>query len=56
MLVRMVCEAVSGCMFNVQIYAAEVKKLDSIILSLIDRSFSQDYLNYEDNFENSEMS
>jgi hypothetical protein len=35
-LVRMVCEGVSGSMCNMVIYAAEGKKLEDKVLSLLD--------------------
>jgi len=35
-LVRMLCEAVSGCICNMEIYSAEGKKLEDTMLSLLD--------------------
>jgi len=34
----MMCEGVSGYMYNVEIYAAEWKKLEDKVLSLLDRN------------------
>ena len=40
-LVRMVCEAVSGYISNMKIYSAEGKKLEDTVLSLLDRNLGQ---------------
>jgi hypothetical protein len=37
-LVRMVCEEVSGYICNMEIYAAEGKKLEDTVLALSDRN------------------
>jgi len=52
LLVRMVCEAVSGyiCM---EIYSAEEKKLENKVLSLLDRNLGLNHLVYQDNYYNS---
>jgi len=52
-LVRMVCEAVSGYVCNMQIYSAEGKKLEEAVLSLLDRNLGQNHHIYQDNFYNS---
>ena len=39
LLVRMVCETVSGYICNMEIYAAEGKKLQDTVLSLLDRTY-----------------
>jgi len=51
--VRMVCEAVSGYICNMEIYSAEGKKLDDTVLSLLDRNLDQNHHIYQDNFYNS---
>ena len=54
MLVRMVCEAVSGSICNMEIYIAEGKKLEEdTVLSLFDRNLGQNHHIYQDNFYNS---
>jgi len=40
-LVRMVCEVVSGCICDMEIYSAEGKKLDDTVLSLLDGNLGQ---------------
>ena len=50
---RMVCEAVSGYICNMGIYAAEGKKLEDTVLSLLDRNLGQNHHIYQDNFYNS---
>ena len=40
-LVRMVCEAVSGYICNMEMYSAEGKKLEDTMLSLLDRNLDQ---------------
>jgi len=52
-LVRMVCEVVSGYICNMDIYWAEGKKLEDIMLSLLDRNLGQNHHIYHDNFYNS---
>jgi hypothetical protein len=52
-LVRMVCEAVSGFICNMEIYPAEGKKLEDTMLSLVDRNLGQDHHIYHDSFYNS---
>ena len=52
-LVRMVCEAVSGYICNVEIYSAEGKKLEDTVLSLLGRNLGQNHYIYQDNFYNS---
>jgi len=49
-LVRMVCEAVSGYICNMEIYSAEGKKLEDTVLSRLDRNLGQNHHIYEDNF------
>jgi len=51
-LVRMVCEAVSGYICNMEIYSAEGKKLEETVLSLLDRNLGQNHHIYQDNFYN----
>jgi hypothetical protein len=52
-LVRMVCEALSGCVCNMDIYAAEGKKLEDTVLSLLDRKLGQNHHICLDNFYDS---
>jgi len=52
-LVRMVCEVVSGYICNMEIYWAEGKKLEDTVLSLLDRNLGQNHHIYQDNFYNS---
>ena len=40
-LVRMVCEAVTGYTCNMEIYAAEGKKLEDTVLSLLERNLAK---------------
>jgi len=40
-LVRMIFEAVSGYICNMEIYSAEGKKLEDTVLSLLDRNLGQ---------------
>jgi hypothetical protein len=49
-LVRMVCEALSGYVCNMDMYAAEQKKLEDTVLSLLDTSLGQNHHIYLDNF------
>jgi len=51
--VRMVCEAVYGYICNMEIYAAEGKKLQDTVLSLLDRNLGHSHHLYQDNFYNS---
>jgi len=50
---RMVCEAVSVYICNMEIYSAERKKLEDTVLSLLDRNLGQNQYIYQDNFYNS---
>jgi len=52
-LVRMVCETVSGYICNMEIYSAEGKKLEDTVLSLLDRNLGQSHHIYQDSFYNS---
>jgi hypothetical protein len=52
-LVRMVCEAVSGYICNMEVYAAVGKKLEDTVFSLLDRNLGQSRHIYQDNFYNS---
>jgi hypothetical protein len=52
-LVRMVCEVVSGYICNMEIYSVEGKKLEVTVLSLLDRNLGQNLHIYQDNFYNS---
>jgi hypothetical protein len=52
-LVRMVCEAVSGYICNIEIYSAEGNKLEDTVLSLLDKNLGQNHHIYKDNFYNS---
>lgn len=45
----MVCEAVSGYVCNMEIYAAEGKKLEDRVLPLLDKNVSQKHHIYWDN-------
>jgi hypothetical protein len=49
-LVRMMCEAASGYICNMEIYSAEGKKLKDTVLSLLDRNFDQNHHISQDNF------
>ena len=49
----MVCEAVSGYICNMEMYAAEGKKLQDTVLSLLDRNVGHNHHLYQDNFYNS---
>jgi len=49
-LVRMVCETVSGYICNMGIYSAEGKKLEDTMLSLLDRNLGQNLHIYQDFF------
>jgi hypothetical protein len=51
-LVRMVCEAVSGYICKMEINAAEGKKLENIVLSLSHRNLGQNHHICLDNFYN----
>jgi hypothetical protein len=53
LLVRMVYEAVSGYICNMEIYAAEGEKLQDTVLSLLDRNLGLNHHLYQDNFYNS---
>ena len=50
---RMVCEAVTGYICNMEIYSAEGKKLEDTVLSLLERNLGQNNHIYQDNFYNS---
>ena len=50
---RIVCEAVSGYIWKMQIYSAEGKELEETVLSLLDRILGQNHHIYQDNFYNS---
>jgi hypothetical protein len=52
-LVRMVCEAVSGYVCNMDRYAGEGKKLENTVLSLLGRNLGQSHHIYLDNFYDS---
>jgi hypothetical protein len=52
-LVRMLCEALSGYVCNMDIYAAEGKKLEDTVISLLDRNLGQNHHIYLDNFYDS---
>jgi hypothetical protein len=49
-LVKMVCEAVSGYICNMEMYSGKGKKLQDTVLSLLDRNLGQNHHIYEDNF------
>ena len=50
---RMVCEAVSGYICNMEIYLAEGKNLEDTVLKLLDRNSGQSHHAYQDNYYNS---
>jgi len=52
-LVRMVCEAVSGYICNMEIYSAEGKKLVDTVLSLVGGNLVLNHHIYQDNYYNS---
>jgi hypothetical protein len=49
----MVCEAVSGYICNMEIYAAEGKKLGNTVLSILYIYLGKNHHLYQDNFYNS---
>jgi hypothetical protein len=51
--VRMVCEVVSGCICNMEMYSSEGKKLEDTVLSLLDSNLGQNHHIYQENFYNS---
>jgi hypothetical protein len=51
-LVRMVCEDVSGFIRNMEIYAAQGKKLENTVLSVLDTHVGQNHYIYQDNIYN----
>jgi hypothetical protein len=51
-LVRTVCEALSGYICKMEIYAAEGQKLEETVLSLLDRNLGNNHHNYQENFYN----
>ena len=50
---RMVCEVVSGYIWNMMIYSAEGKNLKDTVLSLSDRNLGQNYHIYQFSVYNS---
>jgi len=52
----MVCEKVSGYICNMEIYAAERKKLEDTVLALSERNLGQNHHIYLENFYNIEIS
>jgi len=48
----MVCEALSGYIFKIEIYAAEGQKLEETVLSPLDRNLGNNHHNYQENFYN----
>jgi hypothetical protein len=52
-VVKMVCKAVSGYICNMKIYAAEGRKLEDTVLSLLDRNLCHNHHIYQDSFYNS---
>ncbi|CAK9829883.1 PiggyBac transposable element-derived protein 4 [Anthophora retusa] len=53
LLCRMLCEAKSGYICNIEIYCADGKKLDQTIMSLLDTNIGLGYHLYMDNYYNS---
>ncbi|CAK9829639.1 PiggyBac transposable element-derived protein 4 [Anthophora retusa] len=53
LLCRMLCEATSGYICNMEIYCADGKKLDQTIMSLLDKNIGLGYHVYMDNYYNS---
>jgi hypothetical protein len=53
MLARMVCEALLDYVCHIDIYAAEGKKLEDTVLSLLDRNLGQNHYISLDNFYDS---
>ena len=49
----MMCEAVLGYIYNMEIYSAEGKKLEDTVLSLLDGNLGQNHHIYQDNVYNS---
>jgi hypothetical protein len=49
-LVRMVCEALSGYVCKMEIFAAESQKLEETVFSLLDRNLVNKHHNYQENF------
>jgi len=52
LLVRMVCEVVLSYICNMELYAAEGKKVEDTVLSLLDRNLGHSHYIYQDNFYN----
>jgi hypothetical protein len=52
-LVRKVCETMAGYVCNMEIYAAEGKKLENTVLSVLDKYLGKNHHIYQDNFYNS---
>jgi len=52
-LMRMVCESLSGYICNMEVYSAEGKKLEDAVLSLLDRNLGHNHHIYQDTFYNS---
>ena len=52
-LVRRICEAVSGYIWNLETYSAEGNNLENTVLSLLDRYLGQNHHTYQDNLYNS---
>ena len=50
---RMVCEAVSSYICNMEIYSAEGKKLEDTVLSLLGGNLGLNHHIYQDNYYNS---
>ena len=55
-LARIVCEAISGYIYNMEIHSAEGKKLEDTILSFLDRNLDQNHHISQDIFYNCEIS
>jgi len=54
-LVRMVCEAVSGYFCKMKIYAAKGLKLEDTVLSVLDRNLSQNHYIYKASVRSAEI-
>ena len=52
-MVRLVCEAESGYVYNMEMYAAEGKKLEDTFLSFLDRNLGCNQHICQGNFYNS---
>jgi fatty-acid desaturase len=48
----MMCEALSGYICKMELYASERQKLEETVLSLLGRNLGNNHHNYQENFYN----